>query len=106
MIANSSLLSECGWALTSLGTPWVAHLVCPIPMLPFILLSFKWFFKTSSLPSFFSTVILLPSEIAIPAESYPRYSKRDKPLIRIGNGSFGPEYPTIPQIISPFQRAG
>ena len=28
---------------------------------------------------------MLPSEIAIPAESYPRYSKRDKPLIRIGN---------------------
>jgi hypothetical protein len=27
-------------------------------------------------------------------------------LIKIGKGSLGPEYPTIPHIISPFQRAG
>ena len=75
-------------------------------MLPDTGLFFKWSFKTLSLPSFFSIVILLPSEIAIPAESYPRYSNRESPLIKIGNGSFGPEYPTIPHILSPFKRAG
>ena len=29
------LPETCGWALTILGSPWVAHLVCPIPHVPF-----------------------------------------------------------------------
>ena len=28
--------SVCGWAFTSLGAPWVAQRVCPIPRVPFM----------------------------------------------------------------------
>src|SRR5262249_53372702 len=38
------------------------------------------------------------ASVAIPAESYPRYSRRFKPSRRRGAACFGPTYPTIPHI--------
>ena len=29
-------VSVCGWALTSFGSPWVAHLVWPMPIVAFV----------------------------------------------------------------------
>ena len=31
---TETISEEWGWAFTILGTPWVAHLTCPIPKLP------------------------------------------------------------------------
>jgi hypothetical protein len=33
-ITSDSLFERIGWAFTSLGSPWVAHLVWPIPIFP------------------------------------------------------------------------
>ena len=32
--ATRPVQSVCGWAFSSLGRPWVAHLVCPMPTVP------------------------------------------------------------------------
>ena len=81
MTAIRSSQSVCGWALRSVGAPWVAHRVCPIPAvaggggrearMDRRLTSFPALFSTISSPS-------SPTR-AIPAESYPRYSSRPSP---------------------------
>ena len=90
-----------GWAFLKLGSPWVAHLVCPIPILD----SFKSFISVSKFfifPEDFTIFILLSSNTAIPAESYPLYSKDFKPLIITLIAFFYlPIYPIIPHIITP-----
>ena len=58
----------CGWALASLGAPWVAHRVCPMPSLPpsrFGRTASSW----ESLPAALWTRTVPPETSAMPAES-------------------------------------
>ena len=71
---------ECGWLFTSLGSPWVAQRVWPMPQ-PL------WGSDSSSslLRRVASRPLLLTTRMpsrwvsATPAESYPRYSSFSKP---------------------------
>ena len=60
---------ECGCALTIFGTPWVAHLTWPIPMLPFDGVLKRIFSSSSTLPEHFFSLIVLLVKVANPAES-------------------------------------
>src|SRR5580704_4942098 len=55
--------------------------------------------RLRSLPSARRTCSPSPlPHTAIPAESYPRYSKRRSPSIMTGTTAFLPTYPTMPHI--------
>src|SRR6476660_9173729 len=85
------LRSVCGWALRSLGAPWVAHRVCPIPVVPLTGRPASSFSRFSIRPAFLATCnVPKPSMTAIPAESYPRYSSSRRPLRKTSNASRGP----------------
>ncbi len=69
-IAIFLFISKCGCALLSLGSPWVAHLVCPMPVVPDK--SSRWNSSSMSLtlPAFLKELISPSSLItATPAES-------------------------------------
>ena len=58
----------CGWALASVGAPWVAHRVCPMPSLPpgrFGSTASSW----ASLPAALCTRTAPPETRPMPAES-------------------------------------
>ena len=106
MTASSSWSARCGWAFASVGPPWVAHRVCPMPVVPS---GSGWSTRssrsTASLPAF----LRIPSSpsapiTATPAESYPRYSSRDNPARRMAWLCLGPTYPTIPHMPSMLGR--
>src|SRR5918994_7313070 len=91
--------SRWGWAFRSVGCPWVAHLVCPIPLAPLSTVSDPSARSSaSSFPAFRTTWTSPPSSTATPAESYPRYSSRRSPSSRIGSACWFPAYPTIPHM--------
>ena len=92
----------CGCALFSDGSPWVAHLVCPIPHVPGTdSPSFVFSDKTFRRPfALMTSVSPSPSRTAIPAESYPRYYSLERPSRRIGAAWWHPVKPTIPHINS------
>ncbi len=93
-------LLKWGCELTSLGIPCVAHLVCPMPAYPGIVSPpCVRFSSTFSLPTAFCILIFLPSNMAIPAESYPLYSSLESPSSIIGAAFSTPIYPTIPHIL-------
>ncbi len=82
--------SRCGWALRSVGAPWVAQRVWPMPTAPPGMPSASSAASSSaSLPARFTTPSP-PSITATPAESYPRYSSRRRPSRTIGSASSGP----------------
>ena len=88
-----------GWAFLSLGAPWVAHLVCPMPEQPGrVSPPLVMFSRTFSLPMAFFVRSFSPSKIAIPAESYPLYSSFDSPSKMMEAACSFPIYPTIPHI--------
>src|ERR1019366_1434279 len=89
----------CGCALSSDGRPCVAHRVCPIPMWPCMGESASRWRRFSSLPFARRISSLLSTKVAMPAESYPRYSRRPSPSSRMGEASRGPTYPIIPHMI-------
>ena len=89
-----------GCEFTSDGSPWVAHLVCPIPKPPFIGLAFKSSANTCNLPLNFLTDNSSPIFIATPAESYPLYSNLESPSTRTSVACLFPKYPTIPHIFA------
>ena len=60
---------EWGCALIILGTPCVAHLTCPIPMLPLDGCLNNIFSSSSTLPEHFFSSIKLLLNVAKPAES-------------------------------------
>ena len=63
-------IATCGWALTSLGAPWVAQRVCPTPVVDAGSgASAMAFSRFASLPAFFETACLASATTAIPAES-------------------------------------
>src|ERR1700723_1492000 len=75
----------CGWALRSLGTPWVAQRVWAMPTLPRVGCCSMASSRARTLPTARKRVRPPePLSTARPAESYPRYSKRRSPSIRMG----------------------
>ena len=77
----------CGWALTSVGPPWVAHRVCPIPVVDGSIGSASSRERRfSSLPAFLRTSSPSGATTATPAESYPRYSRRLRPATTTSHG--------------------
>ena len=69
-------------------------------MEPLLLFSvFNFASKSSTFPLVFVTLTFFPSYNAIPALSYPLYSRRLKPFIITDLASLCPMYPTIPHII-------
>ncbi len=60
MTATRPRVSRCGWALRSVGPPWVAHRVCPMPVVPG---SFR-----SCSAMLFSRLISWPALRATPSE--------------------------------------
>ncbi len=69
MTAISPLQSQCGWALESVGSPWVAQRVCPSPVVP---VSGDWASLASSLaifPAAYSIPHFSPARRTTPAES-------------------------------------
>jgi hypothetical protein len=94
--ANLSNLPER--ALASVTPAWVAHRVCPMPTLPWGGTFETSWVKQEIRPVHLRSSILLFTSVAIPAESYPRYSRRRNSSIRIGVASELPMYPMIPHI--------
>ena len=82
--------SAWGWAFSSVTPPCVAHRVCPIPTLPSRGVVSSFAFRLATLPTHFT--MPRPSEpaTAIPAESYPRYSKHSNPPTTTSTTRRGP----------------
>src|SRR3954454_21817613 len=97
--ATDPSADTCGCALESVGPPWVAHRVCPMPSVeggsPS---SASTFSRLASLPAFLAVLSRPSARTATPAESYPRYSSRRSPSRTTSNESCGPTYPTMPHI--------
>lgn len=68
-----------GWAFGSVGAPWVAQRVWPMPKAPWRGVFPTASARAESFPERFTT--LRPSGVrtAMPAESYPLYSRRRSP---------------------------
>src|SRR6478736_8007637 len=99
-IAISPELDMCGWAFVSFTLPCVAHLVCPIPILPGNVCKFDLLFTWSTLPTPFLTRIWLSANVATPTLSYPLYSIRFNPLTRIFDAEISPRYPMMEHIFN------
>ncbi len=69
-IATRPVAPRCGWALTSLGAPWVAQRVCPMPIVEGGSGSASTTFsRLASLPAFLRVTSAPSSTSAMPAES-------------------------------------
>jgi len=90
--------SVWGWALFSVTAPCVAQRVWAMPSVPSKPLApANWFSRTLTRPTVLVSRIS-PLSTAMPAESYPRYSNRLRPSIRMGAASRCPIYATIPHM--------
>ena len=89
-----------GWEFTSDGSPWVAHLVCPIPNPPNIGDFSKSSASIANLPLNFLISNSFPVLTATPAESYPLYSNLESPSTKTSVACLCPKYPTIPHILN------
>ena len=72
MTATLPVTSVCGCALRSVGPPWVAHRVCPMPVNPASGTSPESMYRSrlTSAPAFLAVCSdPSPSRIATPAES-------------------------------------
>ena len=70
MTATVPVQSTCGWALRSLGAPWVAQRVWPMPVVAGAIgLSSSSASRLASLPAFFAVASFPSASIATPAES-------------------------------------
>src|SRR3989304_6418906 len=96
--AISFLQSIWGCAFSIVGVPWVAHRVCAIPIVAWILFPLSFFSSSAILPTAFSHRKVPFSINATPEESYPRYSSLLMPSRRTLMVSLCPIYPTIPHI--------
>src|SRR5467141_35043 len=94
----------CGWAFFSDGTPWVAQRVCAIPMSPARPCEPASFASSATRPvertrrNVARDPAAVPSRTATPAESYPRYSSRFSPSMRMGTMLRLAIAPTIPHM--------
>src|SRR5690606_13738122 len=91
----------CGWVFASLGAPWVAQRVCPIPTCPSIGQAATRSARFTSLPSARRRSLVEPTSVAIPAESYPRYSSRLRPSTSFPATGSLPTIPMIPHMDYP-----
>ena len=66
-MATSS--EKCGWALVSLGTPWVAQRVWPMPIVPSSGSSLQPAFEIDQLAFGAAAAELAVLDVATPAES-------------------------------------
>jgi hypothetical protein len=68
--ATDPSADTCGWALRSVGPPWVAQRVCPIPIVAAGRgRSASTFSRLASLPAFFAVLRTPSATTATPAES-------------------------------------
>jgi hypothetical protein len=107
--ATAPSAETCGCALRSVGPPWVAQRVCPMPTVAAGRgLSASAFSRLASLPARFEVASSPSTRTATPAESYPRYSSRRSPSRTTASASCGPTYPTMPHIAArvPAERTG
>ncbi|CAM5226634.1 hypothetical protein SFUMM280S_06648 [Streptomyces fumanus] len=90
---------RCGWALTSEGAPWVAQRVWAMPVVPLKRAGTR---ASRSRTRPLALTIFRPADFGelttMPAESYPRYSRRWRPSRSSGATSRLPMYPTIPHM--------
>src|SRR5688572_5002865 len=98
------LQSVCGCAFASVGRPCVAQRVCPMPTEPGEFEPASFSTSVESFPAARWIVKLPLQSVAMPAESYPRYSRRFKPSMRRGAASFDPTYPTMPHMLTTGDR--
>src|ERR1700693_1701602 len=69
-----------------------------MPVVPGVETPSRRAIRLESLPGLLRIANAPLESVAIPAESYPRYSSRFNPSIRRGAASREPPYPTIPHI--------
>ncbi len=115
MTASFPPSARCGWAFWSVGPPCVAHRVCPIPVNDAGNGSASSAaVRLASFPDFFRDDIDPSATTAMPAESYPRYSRRRRPSRTTSKAlcpAFTrplawPTYPTIPHMDHSLAVAG
>src|SRR5580700_5452254 len=99
--ATRCCASVCGWALVSLGSPWVAQRVWPMPTVALVCFASSLSLRSWTRPADLVICSLPRYTTARPAESYPRYSSRCNPSTSTGVASRLPMYPTIPHIGRP-----
>ena len=98
-MAKSPFWDRWGWALVSVGAPWVAQRVWPMPQVPGNAAPFSVFsYRPETLPDTFASRIFSLPTTAMPAESYPRYSIRVIPSRRMGATCLLPVNPMIPHM--------
>ena len=83
-MAKLPSLEKCGCALYSVGAPWVAHLVWPIPVVPLKSIFFDFSTSSDSLPFALQLFKPVSPAMQMPAESYPLYSNFSNPESRKG----------------------
>src|SRR6476620_10962792 len=100
--SRSSSPPRWGWALASVGPPWVAQRVWPMPVVAGGSCSSAMASRRfASLPARFSETTPSAVTRATPAESYPRYSSLARPSITTSRAlpsTLGPTYPTTPHM--------
>src|SRR5689334_3084234 len=96
---------RCGCALSDVGAPCVAQRVCEMPVVA-VRCSASACAARSATRAVDTrrsrTGLAPPSTTASPVESYPRYSRRRIPSIRIGTTLRFDVAPTMPHMVSPF----
>ena len=92
---------RCGWAFWSVGPPWVAQRVCPIPVVDAgQRVAVEGVLEVDELAGPLLEARRPSVTRATPAESYPRYSRRARPSMTTSSAmpSVRPTYPTIPHM--------
>src|SRR5579872_5211525 len=107
--ATRPLQSTCGWALASVGWPWVAHRVWPMPEL-------AWRRPPSAIRRRSDSERVPraararhssePDCTTTPAESYPRYSRRSSPWRSTSITQSPPVTPMMPHMAKRLRLPG
>src|SRR5438045_160217 len=88
----------CGCALRSVGAPCVAQRVCAMPVGPPTCCALACEASSATRPAARTRLMAELLTTAMPAESYPRYSRRRSPSTRIGTMSRRAAAPTMPHM--------
>src|SRR3989338_1303261 len=102
------LQSVCGCAFSSVTPPCVLHLQCASPVLPVNFRKLTFLLTSSSFPTPFCMLNPLLFRKHIPTESYPLYSRFERPLNSFSLTPLPETTPMIPHITihinAPFKK--